>query len=198
MILSILIPTLPSRENYLSQVFASLLPHIGEYTVAKDGNHTVYTSKDVEILIDSRTGITTGEKRNELYRYAYGKYSISCDDDDWTSPDYIPEILEAAKQNPDCITFCGWMSTDGKKIADWELKLGNEYRRNTAREKGFEFYERHPNHLAAIKSEIARMVPFPHKVMGEDYDWSCKIQKYLKTEVHIPKQLYHYKFRSKK
>lgn len=200
MILSILIPTLPSRENYLSQVFGSLLPHIGTWIKRNVNHFEIYSGEEVEIIIDPRTTTSTGQKRNELVKQASGNYVIHCDDDDWTSPDYVPDILAGCKQNKDCVTFCGWMSTDGRKMADWEIKLGNPYTRNQSREtvSGVEFYERFPNHLVAIRRDIAKMAPFPNTNMGEDYAWAQKIQKYLRSEVHIPKQLYHYKFRTKK
>lgn len=189
--LSILIPTLPSRYDYYKPLLEKLYAQIGDKL-----------NREVEVLSDPRVHVTVGEKRNYLYGIAQGKYAGSLDDDDDISDTFINDLLEAAEQDPDVITFDGWMSTDGKKNADWEIKLGNPYIRNEARETtpGIHFYERFPNHLAFIRTELARKVKFEKVNRVEDYPWAKEIhdRKLLKTGVHIPKQLYHYKYRSKK
>lgn len=180
MILSILIPTLPERAHLLQRC----AEHIG-------------THPEVEILIDNRPrGTTTGQKRNDLIDRAQGEYICFVDDDDFVQPGYINEIIYAIKANgfPDCVTFEGWMTTDGKHTADWVIKLGENYE-----DRGGIYY-RFPNHLVPIKKRIAQKVKFPNKTQGEDYEWALQIKQrgLIKTSVHINKKLYHYAYITKK
>ena len=183
MILSILIPTLPERKTLLERLIVSINP-----------------TEQVEILTDSRPrGITTGEKRNDLLNRATGEYVCHVDDDDFVHNGYCREILSALESKPDCVTFEGWMTTNGIAKVDWIIKLGEKYeaRQDT---DGITRYYRFPNHLAAIKTSISRKARFPHVTQGEDYPWAKELNDrgLIKTSVHIPKQLYHYDFHSNK
>lgn len=179
MILSILVATLPERSHHLHNLMRFLNPQLC------DG---------VEILTDSRDrSVPTGAKRNDLIQKAKGEYVCFIDDDDEISSTYVSDILESAKQNPDCITFEGWMTTNGISYVHWIIKLGEKYEARTDPD-GVTRYYRFPNHLVPIRRSIASQVGFPHIWQGEDYQWALRLQQYLKTSVHIPKLLYHYKF----
>lgn len=179
MILSVLIATLPERAHHLANMMALLTPQF------RDG---------VEIIVDnSPRNVPTGTKRNDLIRRATGDYVCFVDDDDFVTSDYVSSILEAAQTGPDCITFEGWMTTNGLHRVDWIIKLGEKYEARQDPD-GVTRYYRFPNHLVPIKRSIASKVQFPAIWQGEDYQWACKIQPLLKTSVHIPRQLYHYKF----
>lgn len=148
----------------------------------------------VEILSDDSTGITTGRKRNGLERRARGGHVSHVDDDDDPATTYVQDILPALYQSPDVVTFDGRMTTDGKNEVKWHIRLGEKYE-----ERGGRYY-RFPNHLCPMRREIVLQVPFPNKTQGEDYERALQIHQLglLKTEVVIPKELYHYKFRTKK
>ena len=177
MILSILIATLPERAHHLQNIL-SLIKF-------QDG---------VEIIVDNRPrNVPTGVKRNDLIAKATGEYVCFVDDDDFVTEDYVSLILESSKSNPDCITFEGWMTTNGISHVDWIIKLGEKYEARQDPD-GITRYYRFPNHLVPIKRSIASQHSFPAIWQGEDYQWACKIQPLLKTSVHIPKKLYHYKF----
>lgn len=179
--LSILIPTLPDRKNWLARVKEILAPQLGP---------------DVQILEDERPKIPTGSKRNDLIRRAQGDYITFVDDDDRVAPFYVRDILNAMQTSPlpDVITFQGQMTTNGRHPVNWVIKLGEDW----VERKGV--YYRFPNHLAVIKRDIALRVPFENIYQQEDYKFACKLRdlKLLKTEVHIPKQLYFYDFRTNK
>ena len=182
MILSILIPSLRKRCGHLQRMLDSIPKH-----------------PEVEILTDVDDGqITTGKKRNNLIQRAKGEYVVFVDDDDELMPEYLPEILKAAEQKPDCIVFSGWMTTDGANRKDFHLSIHHPYTAVTR--NGKEEYLRYPNHITPIKREIALQVQFPNKYVGEDYAWATRIHELglLKTEVRIHKFLYHYRFISKK
>lgn len=179
MILSVLIASLPERAHHLANMMSLLTPQF------RDG---------VEIIVDNRPrNVPTGVKRNDLIARANGDYVCFVDDDDFVTEDYVSSILEASKSNPDCITFEGWMTTNGLHRVDWIIKLGEKYEARQDPD-GVTRYYRFPNHLVPIKRSIASQHSFPAIWQGEDYQWAVKLQPFLKTSVHIPKQLYHYKF----
>lgn len=185
MILSILIPTLPERAHLLQRVKQL----IGEYP-------------EVEILTDDRgRQVSTGEKRNALIDRARGEYVSQVDDDDFPQPDYVNHILTNIKlHQPDCVTFTGWMTTDGLSRVDWVIKLGERYEARQDPD-GVTRYYRYPNHLCAIKKRIAQSVRFEHIHQGEDFKWATEIMKrgLIKTSAHVDSPpLYHYAFSTKK
>ena len=169
----------------------------------------------VEVLSDDRprNQPPTGTKRTELYARANGKYVCSVDCDDWIAPDYVSSILEAAESDPDVITFDGWYTENDRNHVDWCIKLGEKYEARHDQANGGKYmFFRFPNHLVPMKKELATRVRFPDISHGEDFEWSKKISaailvngvyvptanSLLKTEVHIYKQLYHYKYRTDK
>ena len=56
---------------------------------------------------------------------------------------------------------------------------------------GFSFH-RTPFMKDVIKTDIAKSVQVPDLRFGEDHQWSKLIKPLLKTEHHIPEQIYHY------
>lgn len=198
MILSILIATLPERTNFLTQMKAYLGP----------------LPEGVEIVEDAHgRNIPTGLKRNEMIKQAKGEWVVFVDDDDKVEPDYVHSILEALKQNPDVVTFQGTYldaCNPTRTVIDWTIKLGEKYEARTQDGKYQMF--RWPNHLAVIRKSIAGSVQFPHIWQGEDFEWSRILNDgvvvngtwvtgpnpKMKTEVHIPKKLYHYIYVSNK
>lgn len=177
--LSILIPTLnePDRVEFLRRLRSVLDPQL---------------TNDVEVCInDAGRFMSTGQKRNELIKNSTGDYFVFLDDDDMISSDYVSEILDAITRKPDVVTFQGWMTTNGASRVDFIIRLGEKYEERDGK------YYRFPNHLCAFKRSLVDKIKFPLQTHGEDYIWAKKINdhKLLKTEVHIPKQLYHYQFR---
>lgn len=180
MTLSILICSLHKRRGLLQSLLKSLQPHLTD---------------EVEILTEIDSGeITTGKKRNNLLQKAKGKYIVFVDDDDELSPEYIPSILQAAKQDKDCIVFSGWMTTDGQDRRNFHLSIHYPYEAVTR--NGKIEYLRYPNHITPIKREIALQVAFENRTIGEDYKWATELHTkgLIKSEVKIHKFLYHYRF----
>jgi hypothetical protein len=186
-IFSILIATLESRK----QLFYSLLEKFNHQINEYDGL--------CEILWESDDGSKkTGEKRNSLLSRADGKYLAFFDDDDEPSPNYIKLVLEAIKSEPDCCSLLGQITVDGQNPQLFEHSLKySDWRTN---ETGKIRYERNPNHLNVIKSDIAKAISFPEIDYGEDKAWSDRLKQsnLLKTESKINDILYYYKFLSKK
>lgn len=113
----------------------------------------------------------------------------------------VNHILTQIQLNPgiDCVTYEGWMETDGLHPVHWIIKLGEKYEARQDSD-GITRYYRWPNHLVPIKKSIASQVRFEHITEGEDFKWSKQIadRRLIKTSVHIPIKLYFYDFRSRK
>lgn len=185
MTLSILTATLPDRAQYLKRLSSLITPQV--------------EGKPVEWLIDPRPrNVPTGTKRNDLIRQSSGAWVCFVDDDDNISPTYVSDILQALQSNPDVVTFEGTYTENGRNKVEWVIKLGEKY--EARHEKGKYMFFRYPNHLAVIRKSIALSVKFKPIWQGEDFQWATEIKDrdLLKTAVHIPKQLYHYEFRTNK
>lgn len=178
--LSILICTLPERVGYLRRLMVSL---------EKQAN-----GRPVEILTDNRgRNISIGAKRNALLNWARGGYVAFVDDDDEVAGNYVQLVLQALRSKPDCAELRGEITTNGMNpkpfihtiaCKEWHEKDG--------------IYWRMPNHLNAIRRELALQAGFPEKSFGEDHDFSKRVQPFLKTQGEIPQTIYYYRYRSKK
>lgn len=161
---------------------------------------TIRHPDSVEIIID-KSDKTIGAKRNKLLDKAQGKYLCFIDSDDWVSPGYLKLIMEGIESDPDCVSLKGVMTTDGHSPEIFEHSLKYLAWR-TNRNAGINDvkYERFPNHLNAIRSDIAKQFRFPEKNFGEDHSWSTIVFKsgLLKKEAYIPEVIYEYRFISNK
>jgi glycosyltransferase involved in cell wall biosynthesis len=200
--LSILICTLPEERsiNKLARLMSNLEAQIPGLIIIENDECTEIdtwwmggeTTIEVNIHKSGRT-MPTGTKRNELIYKCEGEYFCFVDDDDILAPTYVEDILKALEYDPDVVTFNGWMTTDGKSIVDFVIKLGEAYEERDGK------YYRWPNHLAVMKKSLVQHIKFEPVTMGEDYIWSKTIRDLglLKTSVHIDKLLYHYDFEQK-
>lgn len=175
--LSILIPSLDERRKSLEALKAELTNQIGK--------------KNVEVLSlsDSRQ-MTIGQKRNMLLMQSTGEYVTFIDDDDWVSADYIEKVVNAVSKNPDCSSLTG------------EIRFSDGYSRPFIHSLRYDkwiddhqgkVYYRPPNHLNAVRREIATKVGFPSWNNGEDRAFSMGIKPMLKKEQWIEGVIYNYK-----
>ena len=176
--LSVLIPSLSSRKESLEQLHACLNPQ---------------KTDQVEFIVVSDSGqMSIGQKRNMLLSQSRGQYVAFVDDDDMVPPDYVARILKALESNPDCTSLTGKIVfSDGysrpfihslrydKWVDDHEGKV----------------YYRPPNHLNAVRRDLALKVGFPSWNSGEDRYFSHHIRPLLKREEWIEGTLYEYKCR---
>lgn len=179
--LSVLICTVPARKKQLNWLLDFLYAQI-----------RADAPRQVEVLIDDREGITVGEKRQSLLECSRGHFVAFVDDDDGIAPDYVKRLVTAFAITPDadCASLEGVMTTRGAKpeifrhsiyFDGWYTKEGIHYRT--------------PNHLSAVKREIALQVGFVSKNVGEDHDYSKRLRPLLKKEVSVgEKPLYFYWF----
>jgi hypothetical protein len=204
-IISILICSIPSRRKTLER----LVHHLSEQCQGKhdykvenqDGLMLeTHTFKNVEILVGTdNKAMTTGRKRNHLYRRSRGKYCISHDDDDNCPEYYVEELLKAAESDADCFGITGFMTTDGGQKVGFEIAMGNPY---APAFRGEEYIIlRFPNHITAIKRDICTQVKFRDVSFGEDYAWASEINErgLIKSQHMITRGwMYHYDYVIKK
>jgi hypothetical protein len=206
-LLSILIPTTPDREMELGYLIWSIKKQSGmaskEVKILYDWCVLHYISFldigfPIEIMIaNDDKEISIGEKRERLYNIATGVYSWQIDSDDDIADNAIELILEAIKQEPDCITFQEHCMINGVHLksnhsldyGDWE----GDGQRLLA--DGFH-YHRTPFMKSVIKTEIARSVPIPHIRFGEDHQWAQALKPHLKTQCHMHEDIYFYQHTS--
>lgn len=190
--LSILICSIYGREESLKRLLSIILPEKHDKYSSIVGSVTTTTYKcgrfDVIVMQDGKR-LTVGDKRNKLISLADSTYVSFIDDDDIVMNEYTTEILNAMSNDPDCIVFDAIRFVDGKK--DKQVKYGIEYGRDYNDDQ---FYYRIPNHLMAVKKQIASYVKYRAINFGEDSLWAKNAFRLIKTQARIDKVLYHYLF----
>lgn len=175
--LSVLIATIPSRESS----FKNLLEYL--YIQCYDIKHLV------EVKWDNSLDYNIGTKRNKLLQQASGKYIVFIDDDDHIAPNYVELILNACKDNTDCIAINGTITTNGYNERKWFISM--VYKRWHELNG---VYFRTPNHISPVRRELALQAGFPEIAFGEDAVYSERLYTLLKTETTILQPIYHYDF----
>lgn len=177
MILSILIATMPKRQETLNRLLRNLRSQ---------------SNADIEIITDDSMDYNVGVKRQLLLEKAKGNYIVYIDDDDQVAKDYISKILEASKSNADCMAITGIITTNGLYAKKWYIskKYGRWFEKNN-------IYYRTPNHISPVKRTIALQAGFPPISQGEDAEYSNRILPLLNTEVRIEGNLYFYQYRNR-
>lgn len=172
--LSILTPTIPSREKQVKLLSEKLAKQIGNLPV----EHL--------ILCDNRKR-SIGEKRQSLVDIANGEYIAFCDDDDDVSDDYVSEILKAIETKADVITF------NQKAIynkLESEVHFGIKNQDGQFNPGGITL--RGPWHVCAWNRQKVKKCVFGFSNYGEDLVWCHQARKRIKTGHHINKVLHTY------
>jgi hypothetical protein len=186
-LISILIPTLDSRADYLNRLIYELNKQIIDNNIPEN-------KISIEILRDYQTN-TIGFRRNILLRNSNSNYICFFDDDDLPTNSYIISIYNGALSGLDCASLKGIYTENGNnpelfehslRFSEWKTNYGIAY-------PGLK-YERTPNHLNLIKREIASKVEYQDISFGEDKIWSDTIfnLNLLKTEYLIQEPIYNY------
>lgn len=168
--LSILICSVPERARKLRW----LVDYLYEQIVR-------CAPRQVEVLVDDRPEPTVGEKRQALLERARGHYVCFVDDDDGVAADYVERVVGAIVQDPeaDCLSLEGVMTTRGVRPERFTHSIAHD---EWATRDGVHF--RTPNHLNAIRRELALQAGFAAQSVGEDHDFSRRVRPLLKTETH--------------
>lgn len=191
-ILSILIPTIPSRIEkfrYLNYVLS---------LQALSLHNTHSTLGNVEILFDNTKsfmdgGLSIGKKREALVQHATGKYLCFLDDDEDIAPNYVETLVRLCQRNADVVTFRNLTKTD----TYWTVvDLSLNYQVNDQASPNF-IVRRRPFHVCPVKSEFAKLYSFEDINYGEDFNWMEKVLTHCTTEAHTEQVLHCYQHSSK-
>ena len=185
-LLSIQIPYTKEREAETAKLSKELIRQVQENKL----------QGFVVFELDGRgKEVTIGEKRNDLYQRAKGKYVVQWDSDDWIAKDGVMQIVTALQNNPDvdCVTYEEHCDIDGKIFkSNHSLQYSGWYGEGShPLHDGFHFH-RTPFFKDVIKTEIAKFVPVKHERFGEDHLWAIDLYPNLETEIHIEQPIYHY------
>jgi hypothetical protein len=177
-LLSILIPSTPSRWDMTQRLYDKIMAEVGELNI------------EVLCFIDNHKR-TIGQKRNDLKNLAHGKYMIQVDsDDDITG---IKEIYEACKSNVDVITFDSLCRNSDGSTFVVTMGLGNGIEHNT-KDGRYLDCKRPPFQMCAWNTQKFQRHNFPYISFGEDWKFIERCLPHAKEEIHIDKILHSYNF----
>jgi glycosyltransferase involved in cell wall biosynthesis len=181
-----MIPTLDSRLEKLYRLMSELNKQISH-------NELIERIK-LDVLLDYQNA-TIGFRRNILLQRADTEYVCFFDDDDMPTDTYISSLKKGMLESNDCCSLKGIYTVNGNnpeifehsiKYSSWKTNEGGAYPEIK--------YERPPNHLNCIKTEIAKHFLFKDISHGEDNDWSDKVFESgkIKSEYYIQDPIYQY------
>lgn len=174
--LSILIPTVPSRQAKLTSLLLSL-----------DAQAVHLGNVELIVLRDNRK-MPIGEKRNKMLQLAHGDHVAFVDDDDAVAHDYAKSITDRLRdEDPDVLCFSVMVTGYGPaKICRYHPSLQHANHPNE--------YHRKPNHLMVWRRELALREVFPSISSGEDTAWADLMVKHISTVSVIDRVLYTYQY----
>jgi hypothetical protein len=174
---SVLIPTIPGREQSLQSLLASirekvarLAPHLQvEYSVAFDNREK-----------------SIGRKRQELLQGARGKYMSFIDDDDEITDAYIEDMRDTIAGQYHVMRLRG-------QIQQYTFTHSLENGLTSPMARG-DVFLRPPNHLNPMLTDVAKLIPFGDATRGEDLDWTIRLAKrgFLEREYRSDPARIHY------
>lgn len=181
--LSILIPSTHTRSQSFGRAIQSQVWSQYEALPRE------YQDRIEILMLTDNKKMMLGHKRNTMVDIAQGRYVQFIDDDDRIEPDMFRSVLDATESDADVITFLASVSLNGKAPKPCRYSIDFDEDRNTPAG-----YERLPNHICCVKTDLARLVSYPNIAYGEDAAYSKLLRQHLKTEHHIPRVLYYYDY----
>jgi glycosyltransferase involved in cell wall biosynthesis len=190
-LLSILIPTIPERN----EKFTALYNEIMRQKTAFDTFHS--SVGELEIVVNAGVkfldgGLSIGKKREALVKEANGEYLCFLDDDESISPNYVETLMRLCKQGADVCTFRAivkmetfWSVLDMRLVYNFNDQLNPDY---TVR--------RPPWHVCPMRSKYAKMFHFQDINAAEDFEWMKKVLLRCTTEAHTDKVIFQYNHKS--
>lgn len=177
---SVLIPTIPGRENGLRRLTTSLHEKVAR----------ICPSLRMEICIafDNRE-TSIGMKRQSLLHRAKGKYLSFIDDDDEITDAYIEDLWACIQGGFHTMRLRGQM-----KQYTFTHSLSVKETDMMATQDDPPVFQRPPNHLNPMLSDVAKLVRFKDAVYGEDLDWTITLMrsKFLETQFEADFTRIHY------
>lgn len=167
--LSLVIPTLPARAEYLSR----MLHGLGEQMC-----------DDVEVLVFGGDGLM-GDKVNLGFAQAAGRYVAVVDDDDELAADFVDCVCAAADADADMIGYRIASMRDGCLQAMIEHHYGGDL--------SWSGVHRGPCPKMPIRTDIARRHWFGNEYTA-DRVWSRAVAADLNSGVFVDRTLYRHDY----
>lgn len=158
--ISFLIPTIPGREQSLSNLIASVREKMGRIAP--------HLRMTIDIGFDNREQ-SIGTKREILLQNAAGKYVAFIDDDDEITDAYIEDLSATIEGSLPVMRLRG-------QIGPYTFTHSLENTLSGVMARG-EVFLRPPNHLNPMMSDVAKLVHFKDGVRGEDLDWTIRMAR---------------------
>jgi hypothetical protein len=174
---SILIPTIPGREDKLQH----LLRTIHERRLSACPNLRI----EICIDFDNREK-TIGAKRQRLLQGAKGKYMSFIDDDDDVTAAYFEDALACIQGGFHVCRLRG-------QISQYTFTHSISVTPNSMMAEG-DVFMRPPNHLNVMLTDVVRPIHFYDVQNGEDFAWSIRVSEsgYLTDEYRPALDRIHY------
>jgi len=185
-ILSILIPSIPSRYGILSKLASELYRQ-------KLYMQTFHSSLgEIEIIIDGSErfldgGLSIGKKREKLVTAANGSYLCFLDDDESIAPNYMETLVRMCNENKDVCTFRSIAKLDNY-WAIINMRLG--YQNEECTPEGI--VRRNAWHVSAVRTKYAKLHTFDDINYAEDWKWFEQVLTHCQTESHTDAVIHSY------
>lgn len=175
---SVLIPTIPGRETSLHRLLSSL--HEKRTRICPD------MRMEICLSFDNREA-SIGTKREGLLQQACGKYMSFIDDDDEITDAYIEDLYQTIQGGYHTMRLQGDIQ-GFTFVHSLRVSLSGKM----ASAEGV--FQRPPNHLNPMLSDVAKLIHFKDALCGEDLDWTLSLakRKYLETEYKTSRTHYLY------
>jgi hypothetical protein len=160
---SVLIPTMIGREQTLARLLQSI----------QDKCQTIAPNLRLEICLEYDAKETSvGRKRQALLQRAKGKYVSFIDDDDDITDAYIEDLWACIQGGHQVMRLRGKMD---RYPFVHSTAITLKHPMATMDEPAT--FQRPPNHLNPMLSDIAKLIPFQDATYGEDLDWTLRLTK---------------------
>jgi hypothetical protein len=178
---SVLIPTIPGREQSLERLLAGLREKVARLAPELRVEYCVnFDHREKSI----------GVKREELLQGAKGKYMAFIDDDDDITDAYIEDFLSTMAGGFHVMRLRG-------KVQQYTFTHSTENLLTGPMAAGDAFL-RPPNHLNPMLTDVAKLFHFKDATRGEDLEWSIRLVRagFLQTEYRSDLSRIHYLYDS--
>lgn len=186
-LLSVLIPSIPSRLPKLAELIACL-------------ERQSDPQLEVLVLLDNRTR-SLGEKRNALIREARGKFIANIDDDEMLSENYfalLKPLLQKASltEDVDLIAYDATCSLNGSR--PFRVFTGMDFENEQPKHLatgGYSDITRKPWHWACWRHEMALQCKFPEwHDAAEDAYWLRQAWPLVKSWYKLDEAIFHHRY----
>jgi hypothetical protein len=174
---SVLIPTIPGREESLRRLVESI--HDKVKRLAPEMTY------EIRLGFDNREQ-SIGLKRDGLLQGAKGKYMSFIDDDDEITDAYIEDLWATIQGGFHVMRLRG-------QIAPYTFTHSTENALTGPMARG-EVFLRPPNHLNPMLTDVAKLLRFKDATRGEDLEWTIRLARagFLTTEYRSDPSRIHY------